>query len=166
MMKRSFVVIGLAAASLWATQVHAHGKGDASCNGGGPHMGHHGKMGGGPARVIGLIFRSADPTQDQKDQIHKILEADRPAVHDLGSQLRQANDALANTLLAAGGVQTDTVTTQLAQINQLHQQLAQHGANALQAVRGVLTADQLAKVAAALQQIQQQHATNAAGNAD
>jgi Spy/CpxP family protein refolding chaperone len=112
------------------------------------HGMHH-----GPGRLIKLIIKSADLTPDQQSQVRQIVAANRAAAHDTFTQLHQAKTDLANLLLGPQAVQTDALSTQLAQVGQLKQQLAQQRASTVLAVRGLLTPDQLAKVAAAKDQL-------------
>jgi Spy/CpxP family protein refolding chaperone len=145
MMKRTSVLIGLAAASLYAVSVYAHP----------PMMGGPGMGGGcGGGRLVHVLLRSADLTADQETQVHDILDADRSAVHDIFGQMRQAKDDLATLLLGSQDVQADALAAQLAKIDQVQQQLAQHEADTVLKIRALLTPDQLAKAAAAEAQMQ------------
>ena len=145
MNKRIIGLIGLAMVALYAVNVHAETTPDT------PGCSHHGwhRMGGGPGRLIPLLLRSTDLTADQETQVHQILDADRAAVHDLVTQLHQAKNDLATLMLGPQEPPADTVSAKLASIAQLQQQLAQHQAGTVTKIRGVLTADQLAKALAA-----------------
>jgi len=149
MIKRNVVLIALAAIGLTVPTARAQPAG------GMPGMGrhHHPPMlGGGAGRLIPLLLRSADLTADQEAQAHQILEAGRPAMKDLFTQLRQANDDLASLLLGSQDVQTDAVAAEQAVIAQLQQQLAQQETDTVLAIRALLSPDQLAKANAAKDQ--------------
>jgi Spy/CpxP family protein refolding chaperone len=148
MIKRTIGLVGLAAVALYALSVHAQSATETpGCM---HHRGHH--MGGGPGRLIPLLLRSTDLTPDQEKQVHQILDADRPAVQELFTQLHQAKDDLATLMLGPQEPQADTVSAKLASIAQLQQQLAQHEAATVTKIRGVLTPEQLAKALAAKDQ--------------
>jgi Spy/CpxP family protein refolding chaperone len=154
MRTRNMVLIGLMALSLGAAGVSAQSTTPAPPP---PWMGHHHgppMMGGGPGRVIPLLLHSTDLTADQQTQVQQILESNRADAQTIFTQLRQANDDLATLLVGPDDVPADKLATQLAAINQAQLQLAQHEANTVLAIRGVLTADQLAKAAAAESQHQ------------
>jgi Spy/CpxP family protein refolding chaperone len=147
-MKRNILLIGLAAAGLTAFTIGTH----TALGMPGMEHRHPPMMGGGPGRLIPLLLHSADLTADQETQVHQLLDADRPAVQQIVSQLRQANDDLANLLLGSQGVQADAVAAQQVVIAGLQQQLAQHETNAVLAIRALLSPDQLAKANAAKEQ--------------
>jgi Spy/CpxP family protein refolding chaperone len=152
-MKRNIMLIGMAAAGMYALTAYAQ---PAT---GTPGMWHHHgpMMGGGPGRLIPLLLRSTDMTADQDAQAHQILDADRPAVQQLFTQLAQANKDLANLMLGQQDVKPDAVAAQQAVVAQLQQQLAQHEATTVMAIRALLTPDQLAKANAAKDQWQPHH---------
>jgi Spy/CpxP family protein refolding chaperone len=152
MRQRTTVLIELAAVGMYALAMHPHMAGAE------PGRWHHHPpmMGGGPGPLIGLLLHSTDLTADQETQVHQILDADRPAVQQIFSQLHQAQKDLANLLLAPQ-VQTDAVTTQQALIAQLQQELAQHETSTVMAIRAILTPEQLAKANAAKDQWQARH---------
>jgi Spy/CpxP family protein refolding chaperone len=146
MTKRTMMLIGLAAAGMFAASVHAQ-----------PPMGpHHMGCGGpgGPGRLIHVILHSADLTADQETQAHAILDSNRSAAEGLFTQLHQANTDLATLMLGPQDVQADALSTQLNKINQLQLQLAQQEASTVSAIRALLKPEQLAKAAAAESEMQ------------
>ena len=143
MMTRYRVLIGAAAASILAIAAHAQPPADMAPIGPPP------MMAGGPGRLIPLLLDSTDLTADQQTQVHQILDANRSTVESIFTSMKQADDDLASLLLGSEEVQPDLLALQLATIQQLRQQLALQEANTILAIRGVLTADQLAKAAAA-----------------
>jgi Spy/CpxP family protein refolding chaperone len=63
-----------------------------------PGPGHGGRMGGG--RMGGMLrqaLASLDLTQDQKDKIHAVLDAEKPAMQALREQMRTDAKALRAT---------------------------------------------------------------------
>ncbi|MBI1816720.1 MAG: periplasmic heavy metal sensor [Deltaproteobacteria bacterium] len=159
MTKRKMLMIGLVAVGIYAAAA------DAQPIPPGPPMEHHhegphcGHMkGGGPGRLIHLLLRSTDLTADQETQAHQILDAGRVAVQDLFTQLHQADNDLANLLLGAQDVLPAALTAQQALITQLQQQLAQHEAATVLAIRAILTPEQLAQASAALSDMEARHA--------
>lgn len=155
-MRRNIMLIGVAVLGLYALTVYAQ---PATGTPGQWH--HHGPMmGGGPGRLIPLLLRSTDMTADQDAQAHQILDADRPAVQQLFTQLRQANKDLTTLMLNPQDVKPEAVAAQQAVVAQLQQQLAQHEATTVMAIRALLTPDQLAKANAARDQWQSHHGGN------
>ena len=115
---------------------------------------------GGPPPVpppLMMALRTANPTDDQKKQIHDILESSRKNTAAQMEQMRSIRDQIADKLLSAGTVSPSDLTPLLAQQSTLQQQLdTQMIATAIQ-IRGVLTADQLTKMAAAHEKLKQIH---------
>ena len=151
--KRNTGLIALALASICAASVYAQST--TAPPEMGPHHGH--MMGGGPGRVIPLLLHSTDLTADQETQVHQLLDSNRSTTQGLVGQVQQANKDLTNLLLGPNDVQADAVSAQLALIAQRQQQLAQHEANTVLAIRALLTPEQLAKAAAAQDQMPQWH---------
>ena len=148
MIKRNVVLIALAAIGLTVLTARAQPAG------GMPGMGHHhhSHVGRWRRTAHSAAAPLADLTADQEAQAHQILEAGRPAMKDLFTQLRQANDDLASLLLGSQDVQTDAVAAKQAVIAQLQQQLAQQETDTVLAIRALLSPDQLAKANAAKDQ--------------
>jgi Spy/CpxP family protein refolding chaperone len=117
-------------------------------------------MMGGPPPVpppLMMALRTANPTDDQKKQIHDILESSRKNTASQMEQMRSIRDQIADKLLSSGPVSASDLTPLLAQQSTLQQQLdTQMIATAIQ-IRGVLTADQLTKMAAAHEKLKQIH---------
>ena len=115
-------------------------------------------MGDGAGMVMPLILRYAALTADQQTQVQRIMDTNRQQLHGLFDQLRAANDALVNKLLAPGPLQAQDLQPQIEQIGQLRQQLMLQGLNNALAIRALLKPDQLAKVAQIKDKMQQLHA--------
>src|SRR5262249_23404496 len=101
---------------------------------------------GGGQMVLPLMLKGANLTADQQAQVKQIIATHRAATASMFQQLRAAQNALVDKVVAAGTVQEADIQPQIDQINQLRAQLMQDGARLAVDVRGVLTADQLARV--------------------
>ena len=137
------VLMGLAAASVFAVGAYAQPPADVP-----PLLGPPPILDDGPGRLIPLLLHSTDLAPDQQTQVRQILEANRSAVEDILTNIKQANDDLTTLLLGSQEVQPDALAEQLATIDQLRQQLAQQEVNTILAIRGILAPDQLDKAAA------------------
>jgi len=109
-------------------------------------------MGGGPPPVpppLMMALRAANLTDAQKKQVHDIMETSRTNNAPQMQQMHSIRDQIADKLLSTGSVSASDLDPLLAQQATVQQQLdAQMISTAIQ-IRGVLTADQLSKVAAA-----------------
>jgi len=132
---RSMWRVGLAAALLCAALAPA----GAEAQGRG--------RGGGDGLMLPALLRSASLTPDQQTRMHDILKARRTAARPIVQNLRQAQQDLADRLLASGAVAMADVQPQLDRINQLRAQLLQNSAQATLDIRAILTPDQVAKAA-------------------
>ena len=102
---------------------------------------------GGEGLMLPALLRSANLTPDQETRMHDILKARRTAARPIVQSLRQAQQDLADRLLANGTVAMADVQPQLDRINQLRGQLLQNSAQATLDIRAILTPDQVAKAA-------------------
>jgi Spy/CpxP family protein refolding chaperone len=116
----------------------------------------HGRGGGhGRHESFGMLLRSAELTEAQKQQVGQIIAAHRPQLKTLMGQIRTAREALHVKLYAPGALTAADVAPELQQIEQLHSQLAQERAQLALEIRGLLTPDQLVKVAQKRQRMQE-----------
>jgi Spy/CpxP family protein refolding chaperone len=97
--------------------------------------------------MLPALLRSANLSADQQTKMHDILKASRTAARPIFASLRQAQQDLADRLLAPGAVGVADVQPQLDKINQLRGQLLQNSVQAALDIRAILTADQIAKAA-------------------
>jgi Spy/CpxP family protein refolding chaperone len=108
----------------------------------------HGRGGGGGRHGdFGMLLRSAELTEAQRQQVVQIVAAHRPQLKALMSQLRTAQEALKAKLYGPGTVTEADLAPDLQQLEQLRSQLAHERTQLALQVRGVLTPEQLAKVA-------------------
>lgn len=103
--------------------------------------------GAGGDLVLPALLRSVHLTPDQQSQVQAILSSHRVAARPIVQQLRQAQDELADKLVAPGQLQMSELGPQLQQISRLRDQLLQNSAQATLEIRALLTPDQLTKAA-------------------
>ncbi len=120
---------------------------------GGP--GGPGGPGGGPGVPLRLLLAQFSP--DQRQQARQIFLADRTDRQNLMKQMRDAHQALADRMFAAGALTEADLAPQIQKIAALHQQLLEHGTAVMLKVRAIATPDQLAKAATAQQKLSQLH---------
>jgi Spy/CpxP family protein refolding chaperone len=116
-----------------------------------------GIAGDGTGFALPLLLRGANLTADQKAQVQQIMANHRATLRDLFSQLRAAQDQMANKLFSTGKLQEADLAPQAQQIAQLRNQLADEGLRVVLEIRGVLTPEQLAKASQLKSQMQSLH---------
>ena len=116
-----------------------------------------GMAGDGTGIALPLLLRGANLTADQKAQVQQIMANHRVTFRDLFSQLRAAQDQMANKLFSTGRLQEADLAPQVQQIAQLRNQLADEGLRVVLEIRGVLTPEQLAKASQLKSQMQSLH---------
>jgi Spy/CpxP family protein refolding chaperone len=134
---------------LWSLPAHAQLRP-------GPHE-RGGMAGDGTGIALPLLLRGANLTADQKSQVQQIMANHRATLRDLFSQLRSAQDQMANKLFSTGRLQEADLAPQVQQIAQLRNQLADEGLRVVLEIRGVLTPEQLAKASQLKSQVQSLH---------
>jgi Spy/CpxP family protein refolding chaperone len=136
----------------------------ASSNQGGPggHMGHHGFRGHGGMNVLGLplplLLRTANLTDSQKQQIHAIFEARHASRKAEREQLKAAKEAIGAKFLSSGTVAASDMSSSVATITQLQDQMTNEQIQDAVAVRNVLTPAQIAQIAATKAKLDAIHA--------
>ncbi len=94
-----------------------------------------------------MLLRHANLTAAQDKQVHQLMEDSFTQCRPLMKQLRTLHEQMADKLLNPGKLSASDFTTMQTQENNLRNQLdAQMLATALK-IRGLLTPDQLSKVA-------------------
>src|SRR6267378_1586029 len=114
-------------------------------------------MGDGPGMMLPLLLKGVDLNAEQRTRVQGMMDARRPTLQTLFQQLRATHEEMANKLFAPGAVQAEDLAPQIQQIAQLREQLMQEGLKVTLEVRGVLTAEQLAKAAELKQRMQTLH---------
>ena len=104
--------------------------------------GHWGRGEGGP--LLGVPLKALNLTPDQQTQAHTIFSNSFATARPLMRQLRDAQKALGDALLASP---TGDVSAQLATINGLRGQLLQNRAQTTAQILAMLNPDQLTKAA-------------------
>ena len=139
----------LVAVCLWTLPGHAQLRP-------GPHE-RGGMAGDGTGIALPLLLRGANLTSDQKAQVQQIISNHRATLRDLFSQLRAAQDQMANKLFSAARLQEADLAPQVQQIAQLRNQLAEEGLRVVLEIRGILTPEQLAKASQRKAQMESLH---------
>jgi len=127
---------------------------------GGPMMGGPGGPmgGGGPPPVpppLMMALRTAGLTADQKKQIRDIIDSSRKSNMSQMQQMHSIREQIADKLLSSGPVSQADLAPLMAQQTALQQQLDSQMISTALKIRGVMTADQLSKVAAANEKLKQ-----------
>ena len=152
MNKKKFLVIaGLALLIAAPAAALAHG----GCRGFGSPM-----FGGAPSMPppFMMLLRTANLTTDQQAQVQKILDSNRGQVGPLFKQLHAIREQIADKLLTSGTVDESGLQALQKQAGQIHGQIDASMLSTAIAVRGVLTSDQLTKLADVHTQLKSIHA--------
>jgi Spy/CpxP family protein refolding chaperone len=128
---------GLAGVALMVAQAQAHPRG-------GPPP-----MGDGAIRAVMAMLHSGGLSDEQHDQVHARLETERATAQGTIDELRAANEQLTAQLLASTAPDEATLRASLDKIAGLRSTLLDQQVETALAVRGMLSADQLAAAAAA-----------------
>ena len=104
-----------------------------------------------------MVLRAAGLSEAQKKQVHDIMESNRSTVAPLMQQMHSIREQIADKLVSSGTLTAADMTPLLTQQSQIQQQLDSQMVSTAIQIRGVLTADQLSKVAAANEKLKQVH---------
>ena len=107
-------------------------------------------IGDGPVLVVPVLMEFADLTAAQTDQVRQILEAGRPHLQQFLRQLADANNELADALLAPPTMPVRDAGALVKRLAQLRLELMQEELVTVRAIRKVLTPVQFTKIAAAM----------------
>jgi Spy/CpxP family protein refolding chaperone len=134
----------------------------SNSGGGSGHMGHHGFRHGGGMDVVGvqlpLLLRTANLTDAQKQQIHAIFQARRASRKAEMQQLKAAKEAIAAKYTSTGSVAASDLSSSVATITQLHDQMTNEQVQDAISIRNVLTSAQLAQISATKAKLDSIHA--------
>ena len=144
MLRRVFMLVGLAVVGSWSVPTHAQSP---------QAIAELMVMGDGPILVIPILLEFGDLTAEQTDQVRQILEAGRPNVERLLGRLADANNQLADTLLAPTAVRARDAGVILQRLAQLRLQFMQSELTTVLAIRKILTPEQFSKVTAAMDEM-------------
>jgi Spy/CpxP family protein refolding chaperone len=110
------------------------------------HMGDHG-MGGMHGSPFMMLLRSANLTPAQQQQVQLILNSNKAQMEELHAQLQAAHEQFAAKLLGQGSVTTADLKPLVDQASRAEAELTANMASTAVALRNVLTADQIKKLA-------------------
>ncbi len=144
MSKRILMLVGLAVAGSWPVPLHAQSP---------EAIAGMAMMGDGPVLVIPMLLRFADLNAQQTDQVRRIMAADHSDMQEFFNQLADANNELADALLAPADTSTRDANARIQRLAQLRLQLMQSELRTVLAIRKILTPEQLRKVTAALDEM-------------
>jgi periplasmic protein CpxP/Spy len=96
---------------------------------------------------FGPLLRALTLTESQHAQVHDALTTYRTTVQPLWRQMRTARQQLTDVLVSATPLDPSALQTAEQQLASLHDQLLQARVTLAEAVRGVLTPDQLTQAA-------------------
>ncbi|MDX2166093.1 MAG: periplasmic heavy metal sensor [Deltaproteobacteria bacterium] len=105
-------------------------------------------MDGGAGRVLALLMRPDQLSDSQEAQVKDIMDNDRASLHALMDKLRDANEQLGQALLASQAPTAESLAALGEQIGELRAQMVAQQVQTALAVRGVLSAEQIAEAAA------------------
>jgi Spy/CpxP family protein refolding chaperone len=134
----------------------------SNSGGGAGHMGHPGFRHGGGMDVVGvplpLLLKTANLTDSQKQQIHAIFQARRASRKAEMQQLKAAKEAIAAKYTSTGSVAASDLSSSVATITQLHDQMTNEQVQDAISIRNVLTSAQLAQISATKAKLDSIHA--------
>jgi Spy/CpxP family protein refolding chaperone len=147
--KIAAIVTALAALVVLAGFAPKYFKGGHGCMmGGGMARGEMGRHG---MRPMGMLFKAANLTSDQKTKVRKIFEDNRATFKDLAKQMNTAREGMMDKLLAPGQVSEADLTKQSQEVAQIQQKMMDERLKVALAVRAVMTPEQLQRVQKVLQ---------------
>jgi Spy/CpxP family protein refolding chaperone len=105
------------------------------------------------------LLRALNLTETQKTQVHDAFAAYRSTVQPLRGQVRTTRQQLADLLLSPRALDSTALQHTTQELASLHDQLLQARVNLAQAVRAVLTPDQLTQATQLKDQLRSLRAT-------
>lgn len=103
------------------------------------------------------LLKSANLTPTQHAQVRQILQSDRAQMKPLMEQFHALHEQIAAKLFSAGTVSASDLAPLTQKASRIQQQIDQNMVDTALAVRNVLTADQLSRLAQVHQQLQNLH---------
>ena len=105
-----------------------------------------------------LLLRTANLTDSQKQQIHAIFEARRASRKAEREQLKAAKESIGAKFLSSGTVAASDMSSSVATITQLQDQMTNEQIQDAVSIRNVLTSAQIAQIAATKAKLDAIHA--------
>ncbi len=120
-------------------------------------MGGHGSGAPGyaPLTLLPLLIATADLTEDQKNQISEIIKARGDRFRTLFAELRKADEKLTNRVFEQGNLDLEDLEPLTAHVLELRGELLRENMDMVVRVRDLLSAEQLAKAAAARREMKE-----------
>ena len=134
MRRRILVLAGIAGAALIAVQAQARRHGPPP-------------LGGGATRAVMAMLHGGDLSEAQHEQVRARLDTERDGAKATRGELRAANEQLTAQLLAATPPDEAALRASLETIETLRSTLLDQEVQTALAVRGMLSAEQLAAAA-------------------
>ena len=136
----------------------AHVASSNSMGAGGGHMGHHMHRGMDSLGLpLPMMLHTANLTDAQKQQIHKIFESRHDARKAEIEQLKAAREQIATKYASAGAVSATDLSAPVQQINKIQDQMTQEQLEDAIAVRNVLTPQQIQQIGQTKSKLDQIH---------
>ena len=142
MKRRTMILAAVAASTLGLATVHARPR-----LGMGMGMGMMGPGGMDGPMMLPLLLRSANLTDEQQTQVHKIMADRRAQTRALFREMRTAQGALLDKLFTPGDLKADDLKSEMDRLTRTKMQLMDHALTTALDIRKVLTPEQLARTA-------------------
>jgi periplasmic protein CpxP/Spy len=143
------LLLASAAALFFAQPVCAQGNNHG-------HMGHMGFMHEGGSPFM-MLLRSANLTSAQKSQVHDILHSERQQMKSVYQQMHAIHEQIAEKLLSSGSVTPAQLAPLEQKMSKYQQEIDQSMVDTALSIRGVLTADQISRLAQVHEQLKSLH---------
>jgi Spy/CpxP family protein refolding chaperone len=104
-------------------------------------------FGDDPAMMLPVLLQGVGLSDDQKKQVREILKVNHQTLFTNFEQLRTANQALADKLVATGPVSEGDLQPLVDQVMRVRQGIMTQGLKVVLQVRALLTPEQLARAA-------------------
>jgi protein CpxP len=105
-----------------------------------------------------MLLRSANLTSDQQTQVHQLMQTQRSQVQPLQAQIHALREQLATKLFNTGAVTIADLTPIQQQIAKLQAQIADEALKTALKIHGLLSNDQLSRMAQTHQKMESLHA--------
>ncbi|HTT82008.1 MAG TPA: periplasmic heavy metal sensor [Rhizomicrobium sp.] len=123
-------------------------------HGGMGHMGRFMHDGGSPFM---MLLKSANLTEAQRQQVHEILKSEHTQMKSVYQQFHAVHEQIADKLLSTGNVSASELAPLEQKAAKYQQEIDQNMVTTALAIRGVLTSDQISRLAQVHQQLKSLH---------
>jgi Spy/CpxP family protein refolding chaperone len=121
------------------------------------------------AAKLMMILKTVDLSPDQWKQVHQIMRADRPQIVALRKQVQALREQIADKLTGTGSLQASDIAPLRQQIRTLQEQIDDQAVQIVFQIRGLMSQQQLAQLAAShakFKQLRQEYEALVKGDAD